>query len=291
MKIRKTYEIEDAIPSEVRDFYEERDGAWHLTLEVEGSASQDDVTRLNGALTKERNDHRATKEKLRAFGDLDPARAREIVDRVSELGDWDEVQGKLHRLDDTNGDQGAAAIEQRVQKEIERRESAIKAPLEREIKQLRERAEGAERERDETQGTLRGRTIADEVRAAAARAKVIDSALDDVLLYGDRIFEIAEDGTVQTKDGVGVTPGLKPEAWLSDMKERRPHWWPTSQGAGSQGNRGGTGGGSNPFSAEGWNMTEQGRLFREDPAKAERLAKAAGTTVGGPRPPARTRAA
>ncbi|WP_044156040.1 hypothetical protein [Escherichia coli] len=110
-------------------------------------------------------------------------------------------------------------------------------------------------------------------------------------MYGTSVFEVGEDGSVVTKDGVGVTPGLKPEAWLSDMKERRPHWWPAWQGAGSRGGRGGPGGGDNRFTAGAWGVTEQGKIASADPAKAERLAKAAGTTLGGAKPTPRSRAA
>jgi hypothetical protein len=40
----------------------------------------------------------------------------------------------------------------------------------------------------------------------------------------------------------------------------------------------------NPWTADNWNMTEQGKIYTSDPSRAEQLAKAAGTTVGGPRP-------
>lgn len=275
MKLKKVYEAEADIPADVLSFYEERDGKWHLTLEIEGSANQDDVTRLNGALTKERNDHRLAKEKLRKF---------------EGLGDVDEVQAKLDRLDDlSDGDK--LPDEEKVNREVERRLRAKTAPLERQIKQAQDALVEAERERDETKGTLRGRTISDEVRVAASRAKIIDSAVDDVLMYGNSIFEVGEDGNVVTRDGLnGVTPGLKPEAWLSDMKEKRPHWWPTSQGAGSTGGKGGTSL-DNPFTAEAWNVTEQGRIAATDMAKAERLAKLAGTTLGGSKPQPKQRAA
>lgn len=40
----------------------------------------------------------------------------------------------------------------------------------------------------------------------------------------------------------------------------------------------------NPFSFEAWNLTEQGKEFSNDESRAHRLAREAGTTVGGPRP-------
>lgn len=120
---------------------------------------------------------------------------------------------------------------------------------------------------------------------AARDLKVVDSALEDVELYGERLFEVQEDGTVVTRDGVGVTPGLSPKQWLEDMQGKRPHWWGPTAGGGAGGSRGANTGAGNPWSAEGWNMTEQGNIIRtKGRAEADRLAKLAGTTVGGPQP-------
>ena len=275
MKLKKVYDTEADVPADYLSLYEERDGKWHLTAEIEGSADGGDVARLTEALRKEKNDHAQTKEKVRKY---------------AALGDLDDVQQRLDKLDDLEANPDAT-VEQRVTSEVERRIKARLAPVERDRDRARQEAQEAQQERDTIQGTLKGRTISDEVRAAASRAKIIDSAVDDVLMYGNSVFEVGEDGTVVTRDGVGVTPGLKPEAWLADMKERRPHWWPVSQGAGSTGGKGGPGGGDNPFTHEGWNVTEQGKLAQADQAKAERLAKAADTTLGGPRPAPRSRAA
>ncbi|HXR25615.1 MAG TPA: hypothetical protein VN742_09665 [Candidatus Binataceae bacterium] len=43
---------------------------------------------------------------------------------------------------------------------------------------------------------------------------------------------------------------------------------------------------SNPWSKEGWNLTSQGRVLRNDPARAERLAKSARSFIGATRPAA-----
>ena len=68
------------------------------------------------------------------------------------------------------------------------------------------------------------------------------------------------------------------------MQEKRPHWWPVASGGGGTGSGAGGGFTDNPFSHAHWNMTKQGEAQRSDPARAERMAKAAGTTVGGTRP-------
>jgi hypothetical protein len=122
------------------------------------------------------------------------------------------------------------------------------------------------------------------VRGAASKLKVVDSAVEDVTLLAERLFTIDETGAVVTKDNVGVTPGISADVWLTDMQAKRPHWWGPSQGGGAGGNRGGNSGVTNPWSKDAWNLTEQGRIYKENSGKAEQLAKAAGTTIGGPKP-------
>lgn len=58
-----------------------------------------------------------------------------------------------------------------------------------------------------------------------------------------------------------------------------------ASGSGADGGHGGQGnGGVNPWSHDGWNLTEQGKVYLLDSSKAEQMARAAGTHVGGPRP-------
>jgi hypothetical protein len=42
--------------------------------------------------------------------------------------------------------------------------------------------------------------------------------------------------------------------------------------------------GTNPFSADGWNISEQGRIYKSSPKLAESLAKSAGVKIGATRP-------
>ena len=86
------------------------------------------------------------------------------------------------------------------------------------------------------------------------------------------------------REGVGVATGTAPDAWLADMREARPHWWPASSGGGARGSSGAGGFAKNPFSKTGWNLTEQARAVTADRTRAEQMAKAAGTAIGGPRP-------
>lgn len=260
------YDSYDAIPAQVRHLYVQS-GDKYVLISAGQFKTAEDVERVQEGLRKEREDHKTTKRRLHQFGELDP----------------DDVLSKLDRFEELEAAAAGKLPEDQINEMVEKRIRSRVAPLERQIKTL-ETEKGDLHSKVETfQGKERKRTIHDELRKAAMGAKVRDTALEDVLMIGENIFELSEEGRIVTRDGVGVTPGVDPTVWLTETKERRPHWWPESQGAGARGGSG-SGGVNNPFTAENWNMTEQGKLVRENPERASQLAKAAGTTVGGKRP-------
>jgi hypothetical protein len=84
---------------------------------------------------------------------------------------------------------------------------------------------------------------------------------------------------------VGCTPGIDPVTWFTEILPKRPHWQGPSVGGGAGGNRGGGSfDGANPWTAESWDMTKQGAMYRQDPAKAAKMAESAGTSIGGAKP-------
>lgn len=77
------------------------------------------------------------------------------------------------------------------------------------------------------------------------------------------------------KDGkpVGVEELLKP------LKESSPHLFKAEQGGGYKPQAGGKPNADNPWAKDTFNLTEQGRVFKEDPARARELAAAAGVKI------------
>lgn len=258
----------NSVPEGFRELYTERNGKFEITA-IKGMKTQADVDRIQAGLVKERNDHKGTKERLAAFGDLDPTKIHEDLARLPEL----EMAAK-GKLDDN-----------KINEIVETRIKSRVAPIQRQLDQ----AQTQLKERDgmiaQFQEKDRVRKISDEVRRAGVSSKVIDSALEDALILAERVFEVGDDGKVVTKDNIGVTPGIDAAVWFQEMQTKRPHWWPASQGGGAGGGAGsGSGGTANPWTKDGWNMTKQGELHRQNPQRAAQLAKMAGTSIGGPRP-------
>lgn len=271
MPIKLKYTSQEDIPENFAELYTERDGEWQLTG-IEGMKTDGDIAKVRKSLETEREAHKKTKDRLRAFVELSD----------EEL---EEVQTKLDKYEELEAAAGDKLDEEKINELAEKRANALKAPLERELKKAQIERDEALQENDGLKGEKRQRTIHDAARKVATEAKVIPEALDDVLMHAERVFEITEEGDVVVKDGVGFTPGVGPDVWMTDIKDKRPFWFPQSQGGGGKGSGTGGGiGGNNPWSPNNWNLTQQGQIVRSDPKKADQLAKAAGTTVGGMKP-------
>lgn len=265
MGLKIKVETLDDVDSKYCDLYTEKDGAFVLTG-IEGMKTDEDVSRLQTALNKERADHKATKKLFEPLG------GRKIEDVVAELDRIPELEAAA---------KGAGNVDELVEAKL----AAKLKPLERERDKYKKDFEEATAQVAQYQGKERARVVQDAVRAAIGKQTGFQSsAIEDALIIGERIFEIDDAGNVVTKDGVGVTPGVSAEVWLTEVQNTRPHWWAASQGGGAGGNRGGVNTEGNPWTAAHWNMTKQGRIYAQDPVKAEQLAKAAGTTIGGAKP-------
>lgn len=270
MKLKLVYGTQEDIPNGYEALYTEKDGKWHLTG-VEGMKTSEDIARLTESLRKEREDHKKVKDVLAKLGgpDLDADALVEKLDEYEELKLRVE-SGEGGKIDDKKVEE---LVEQRVQRRL--------APVERERDRLKTRNTELETENGTLKGTITRGTVESELRRHATEGKVVTSALDDILDIGANIFEVAEDGAVVTRQGLRNVPaGVTPDVWLSDMKEKRPHWWPASQGGGAGGGSKDGGTTSNPWTKDNWSIEAQAQLVRTDPGKADRMAKAAGVHVG-----------
>lgn len=255
------------VPTQFQELYTEQDGQWVLTG-VEGLKTQDDVKRLQTALQKERNDHKATKDAFAPLAGRKIEEVLEMLDKVPEL-----EAAASGKIDDAKINE---IVESRLRVKI--------SPIERERNALAQKAQELGSIVEQYQTKERTQSLHESIRRAAVLAKVLPEAIEDALNLGERVFEIDEDGAVVTRDKCGYTPGVTAEVWFTELESKRPHWWAPNVGGGSRGSKGGNNQTSNPWSGANWDMTKQGEIYKQDSAKADQLARAAGTTVGGPRP-------
>jgi len=270
LKLKCVYESLDELPPSIdpRELFTERNGRFELSG-VEGAKTQADVDRVQEALRKERSEHAEAREQLRTFDGFDPEEAQRLRDENEDLKLKVEAAGEGGKLD-----------EKQIEETVERRLAARLRPVEHERDKLREDLEAATQENAGLKGADARRRVIDAVRAATTGekgVKVVDTALADIELLAERVFEINADGRVVVRDQVGLTPGLTPRDWLLDLQAAgtRRHWFPGNVGAGASGGDAGPASGPNPFSGTKPNLTEIGRIVKADPNRAQRLAVAA----------------
>lgn len=265
----------DDLDTSLHEHYKKDEKSGKFVLDMTNADQHPRVRTLKDEAAQYRIKARDFEKALTPFKELgDIAKVREQLDRIPELEQL--AEGKV---DDKKID---TLVESRLRTKL--------APIERERDLFKTKATELEGAVQQYTAKERTRAIHDAVRGAVKKSKGFEPhAEEDVLMYADRHFDIDEAGNVVTKDSVGVTPGLDPSSWLQEMQPKRPHWWGPSAGGGALGNRGGNHMGSNPWTAENWNMSEQARIFRADQKQAERLAASAGTKVGGLKPAPRSK--
>ncbi|MCP3665735.1 MAG: hypothetical protein GY696_25110 [Gammaproteobacteria bacterium] len=115
------------------------------------------------------------------------------------------------------------------------------------------------------------------VRKAAEAANVLPSAIDDVIYRSNGVFSLGEDGSIEARDPEGNLrkigkKQMTPDNFVESLKDAAPHFWPASQSAGASGAGGpAASSGPNPFSKDTVNYTEQAKLIKSDPERAEKL--------------------
>ena len=274
MAIKAVVDSLDDVDEKYKDLYTEVNGKFEITG-IEDVTLLTPVKKLKDENGARRISERKAKEALTPFTTL-------LGDRKLE-----EVQAMLDRYPELEAAAEGKLDDGKINGIVNARLKTHLAPLERENGQLKTQL-GAQHKTIEGYVTKeRTRTIHDSVREAISKQQGFQpTAVEDALMHAERMLEVNEDGKVVTRDEVGVTPGIDAIVWLTEMQTKRPHWWGTTSGGGSRGNNGsgGSPSGNNPFTREHWNMTEQGRLVRTNRARAEQMAKSAGTSIGGGMP-------
>src|SRR5207248_643496 len=158
-----------------------------------------------------------------------------------------------------------------VDKVVASRVQSIKSDLER-----------TTAERDSLNARLADIQINQGVIVAATKRGLRSGAIADVTLRAQRVFKLVN-GVPQAQEGDrirygkdGVTP-MTLDEWVESLVTEAPHLFESSAGGGATGNSGGAAASAkNPFrKGADWNLTEQMRLLKTNPAQAAQLKAAA----------------
>ena len=233
--------------------------------EPEKTYTQAEVEALTQGLQKKNqeliSDKKGLRDKLSQFDGIDPERAKSMFKQVE-----DEEERKL--LEDGKVDavfeKRTSALRNNFQKQLQDRDTRLTASEQRANKLSQLAVNGA-------------------LSSAATTAGALPESLEALQAMAKGVFVTDEDGAVVALDTDGdVVYGKDPSKplstaeWLESIKERMPHLFHQPNGIGSMSGRNTQITAKNPFAKETFNLTEQGKMLRENPAQAQQLAAQAG---------------
>lgn len=269
VNLELNYDSAEQIPEGFKGLFDEKDGKFVLAG-VSGMKTQNDVNAVQEALRKEREDHKNAKDSLSPW---------------TAFGKPEELQAKLDRMSELEAAAEGKLDDKAINGIVEGRLTQKTAPLERQISTFTEENTLLKKENEGLKSLIERRDMSEALRNVAIEMKVIPSAIPDIEIIAASYLEKDTNGKFVVKaDAQDVTPGVDIKQFMKEMQKIRRHWWPNSEGGGS-GGAGDFGDGGNPWAANSWNMTTQSQVVRDQGMEvAQRMAKAAGTTVGGTKP-------
>lgn len=239
MALKNKYANAGDIPAELKSFYVERDGAWLLDSERNEELRQTNIT-----VMKERD------ALLKRFEGIDPDAVRQLAAEKTRLEE--EQRLKDGKFQEVLADKLKAAV------------GPVAA------------------ERDALNGRLSALLIDQAVVNEATKRGLRPTAIPDATARARATFKLvgglpqAFDGDVPRYGRDGTSP-LTLAEWVDALVGDAPHLFEANAGGGAigSGSRGAATGVANPFRKESWNVTEQMKLQKNDPALAARLKAAA----------------
>jgi len=246
MPLKNKYANASEVPPELKSLYVEREGAFHLDAERDGKI--DELRQTNITVMKERD------ALLKRYEGIDPDAVRQLADEKRKLEEAAQLKaGEVDKV-----------LEARL-KTARTEWDKVHAPI--------------AAERDALNGRLTAIQIDQAVVTEATKRGLRATALPDITARARHTFKLVN-GVPQAFDGEtarmgkdGVTP-LTLAEWVEALVSDAPHLFEANAGGGAVGSGGGAAGNrsaKNPFRKDTWNLTEQMKLQKTDPALAARL--------------------
>lgn len=248
----------DSVDENLRGIYAETtDGKYQIRADI---AFQSDFERVRDTLTKERTSN------------------KELTSKVKDL---------QSRLDAYDGLDATAVKGMRVELDnLKNNESDVnkikssKAELEIKFKELTTKFDELTKINETYLREKKTNTLREKARQALHQNGMPDYAIDDGLMYAERMLEMTDDGSVRVKHDNNLNSiypeGVTVETWAGIIKKNKPHLFGGSIGGGA----GGSGSESAVF--EDWtntgmnggiNLTKLAKAIREDPNAVRAVAK------------------
>lgn len=193
---------------------------------------------------------------------------------LSELGDPEYIQNVLKQFQ--NDEDAKLFAEGKGPDVLKKHTERLTLDFKSQIDDLNKSVESLTSEKTKYEKLYHESEAGHAISAAAIKAGIRDTALDDALMRARGVFTVGDDGQLEARDADGnlITVNnkpLTPETFVLQLREKYPHYWPDSKSGGANG---GAGGDSkpNPFvKGPNFNRTEQALMRRNNPELAQRM--------------------
>lgn len=247
MPLKFKYATKQEIPAEHQSLYVERDGAF--VLDADGVVEK---TKLD----EFRQNNINLSNQLKRFEGIDPDAVRQLT------ADKQRLEDEQHLKDG------------KFQEVLDARLKTAKADWDKQFSAVTS-------ERDTLLGRLSAIQIDQAVVSEATKRGLRPTAIPDITSRARQSFKLVN-GVPQAFDGqtarMGKDGPMTLAEWVDALVSDAPHLFEANAGGGAAGSgSGGAGNRSvkNPFRKETWNLTEQMKIQKSDPALAARLKAAA----------------
>ena len=254
MPLKYKYTTKQDIPAEQQPLYVERDGAFYLDAEgVVDKSKADEMRNHNIELRKQLEESTRT--------------ATEQLQRVQTEKERLELIAQGHKPEE-------------IDKLVTDRLKGLKADWDKQ-------QNAVVTERDALLGRLSAIQIDQGIITVATKRGLRPTAIPDITARARTVFKLVNggpqafeaDGKTVRYGKDGITP-MTLEEWVDAQVSDAPHLFEANAGGGASSNGAGGAAASarvikNPFRRDSWNLTEQMKLQKTDPALAARLKAAA----------------
>ena len=258
MPLKYKYTTKQEIPAEQQALYVERDGAFYLDAEGVVEKAKADEMRTHNVELRKQIEGFTTR-----FDGIDPDEHRRLLEEKRNL----ELQAQGHKPEE-------------IEKLVTERLKGLKADWDKQFAAVTG-------ERDSLNTRLTTIQIDQGVITVATKRGLRPTAIPDITSRARMVFKLVN-GVPQAFEADGKTvrygkDGISPmtlEEWVDAQVSEAPHLFESNAGGGAASNGAGGAAGSqrsvkNPYRKDSWNLTEQMKLQKSDPALAARLKAAA----------------
>ena len=242
----------EEVPESLHEFYHEDGDGYRLDLE-----GQQDRNELKNKLGEFRNNNKALKEQLEAYQarfaeleEVDPAEIKKAMKAHTEAKDKQMLP--------------ASEVDRLLKERLTEAQSKSQ-------KELAEAQTVAQQLQQQMSQMMIEKNVTEAIQQVGQLQK---GALTDVLHRAKIEMDWQDGGLVERSTGLSI----EASNWAEQLIKNSPFFFQPNTGVGSRGSSSKSST-PNPFSQEHFNLTEQGRLLRESPNEAIKLAREVGVEL------------